>query len=103
MFIVLYIVMYIVTIQYEKQRNRKKTPEALIFRGFPVEVAGFEPAAFWSRTIRQFFIFNSFRAFVHYMFIVSNKKIPRVLPRGLSLRCLVLYGSFPTVERTLLE
>ena len=47
-----YIIVYIIAEQDGTQRNRKKTPEALIFRGFSVEVAGFEPAAFWSRTKR---------------------------------------------------
>ena len=46
-----------------KNQRKRKTPEALNFRGFSVEVAGFEPAAFWSRIIDFVHISGSGRLF----------------------------------------
>ena len=48
MYIIVYITMYIIA-DTNAREAKKKT---LALQGFLVEVAGFEPAAFWSRTKR---------------------------------------------------
>ena len=48
MYIIVYITMYIIA-GTNSHEAKKKT---LAMQGFLVEVAGFEPAAFWSRTKR---------------------------------------------------
>ncbi len=48
MYIIVYITMYIIA-GTNANEAKKKT---LAMQGFLVEVAGFEPAAFWSRTKR---------------------------------------------------
>ena len=48
MYIIVYITMYIIA-DTNCHEAKKKT---LAVQGFMVEVAGFEPAAFWSRTKR---------------------------------------------------
>ena len=69
--------MYITKDSYGLLRNVKKTPQALILRGFSVEVAGFEPAAFWSRTIRPCSKINALIVFVHYAYITKRPGFPR--------------------------
>ncbi len=49
MYIIVYITMYIIA-GTNGHEAKKKT---LAVQGFLVEVAGFEPAAFWSRTISK--------------------------------------------------
>ena len=61
LYIVLYIALYIIENNNGIWRKIRKTPQALILRGLSVEVAGFEPAAFWSRTIRQCSIFKPYK------------------------------------------
>lgn len=46
MYIIVYITMYIIASTNGREAKRKP----LQCKGFLVEVAGFEPAAFWSRT-----------------------------------------------------
>ena len=77
MYITVYITMYITGKNVNKQGKTKKTPEALYFRGFSVEVAGFEPAAFWSRTIQLYSIFNVHSRYVHYAYITKSPGFPR--------------------------
>lgn len=49
MYIIVYITMYIIASTNGREAKRKP----LQCKGFLVEVAGFEPAAFWSRTISK--------------------------------------------------
>ena len=46
MYIIVYITMYIIADTNDREAKKK----TLAVQGFLVEVAGFEPAAFWSRT-----------------------------------------------------
>lgn len=48
-----YILMMLYTVLYIARTNRRQAKrKALALQGLSVEVAGFEPAAFWSRTKR---------------------------------------------------
>ena len=49
MYIIVYITMYIIA----DTNNHEAKKKTLALQGFLVEVAGFEPAAFWSRTISK--------------------------------------------------
>lgn len=63
MYIIVYITMYIIADTNAREAKNK----TLALQGFLVEVAGFEPAAFWSRTISNRWFCLIFSGFVNYM------------------------------------